>query len=99
MVQLPTSHHSDDLSDGTEYGMKRGCDVTKRAESEQTSAMSELDADTQLDLVSESDKEHIRRIKMLPSRLCGIDALIGGLNPRDLVKQIRQSIYALTKKA
>jgi len=50
--------------------------------------MSELDADKQLDLVSESDKEHIRRIKMLPSRLCGIDALIDGLNPRDLVKQI-----------
>jgi len=98
-VHLSAFRHSDDLSDDTEYGIKRDCDVTRSTESEQTSAMSELDADTQLDLVSESDKEHIRRIKMLPSRLCGIDALIGGLNPRDLVKQIRQSIYALTKKA
>ena len=57
------------------------------------------DVNKQIDLLSESDKEHISRTRLLRNRLFGIDALIDCLNPWDIVKQVRQSIYAFMKKA
>ena len=98
MVHLSAFRHSDYLSDGTEYGIKRDSDLTSGTENEDISAMIEHAVNKQIDLLGESDKEHIRRTRLLRNRLFGIDALIDCLNPWDLVKQIRQSIYAFTKK-
>lgn len=99
MVHLSAFRHSDYLSDGTEYGIKRDSDVTKTAEDEPTSPMIESNVHKQIGLLNEGDKEHIRRTRMLRNRLFGIDALIDCLNPWDQVKQIRQSIYAFRKRA
>jgi len=99
MVHFSAFRHSDYISDGTEYGIKRDSATIEKTENEDTSAMIVPDVHKQVDLLSESDKEHIRRTRLLRNRLFGIDALIDCLNPWDIVKQVRQSIYAVTKKA
>lgn len=98
MVHLSAFRHSDYLSNDTEYGIKRDSEVVKQATDEQHKAMIEHDLNEQTKLLSESDKEHIRRTELLRNRIFGVDALLDCLNPWDLVKQVRQSLRSWSSR-
>ena len=83
MVHFSALRHSDYLSDGAEYGIKRDSATIEKTENEDTSAMIVPDVNKQIDLLSESDREYIRRTRLLRNRLFGIDALTDCLNPWD----------------